>query len=163
MQVWVQRERPGQNLQQRRKSIVPKGSSEFVIDLPSKSVWVDGDKLTQLSSEELGALEYLLQNRGQMVTARDIATAVWPGRPNPKERIAQTLGLRDNDSRLLIGNLRRKIEIDPRYPEIICSDGYFCYSIPGRPDVQLTEVECESERQVAPEAQHNSRRIPPPY
>ena len=174
MQVWVQRERPGQNVQQRRKSIVPTESSEFVIDLPSKSVWVDGDKLPQLSSDELRALEYLLEHRGQTVTTGGIATAVWPERPNPDQGIPEI----EFDSRMLIGNLRRKIERDPRRPDIILSAGYLCYSIPGHSEPQRTQMEPKAERQmegpaehqvepeaelqIEPEAQRNSRRIPPP-
>lgn len=81
------------------------GDGDFAIDLATHEVAVAG-KLVHLTPKEFDLLVFLFQNRGKVVTHRAILSAIWGG--NSTE---QTEYLR-----VFVGQLRKKIEVDPSKP-----------------------------------------------
>ena len=77
-----------------------------------------GDDLIKLTPKEFELLTLLVQNKGKVITQRQLLTTVW-GPAHAQD--AQYL-------RVFIGQLRRKLEINTADPQIIISEpgvGYF--------------------------------------
>ena len=86
------------------------------LDDRSKSVTVDGDKVT-LTPKEYDILKLLMSNEGKVFSPKKIYTEVW------KERAFAS----DNTVAVHIRHLREKIEInpaEPRYIKVIFGQGY---------------------------------------
>ena len=79
------------------------------VDLETHSVKSSGKDVT-LTDTEYAILEYLLKNRGSIVTAAELYESVW------KERFPPGSG---NTVMVHVLNLRRKIEETPSAPKII--------------------------------------------
>ena len=79
------------------------------VDLETHSVKSSGKDVT-LTDTEYAILEYLLKNRGSIVTAAELYESVW------KERFLPGSG---NTVMVHVLNLRRKIEETPSAPKII--------------------------------------------
>lgn len=81
---------------------------DFVIDLSTYEVLVRGSEL-HLTPKELELLTYLVKNHGRVLTHQTILRAIWGA-----NSVEQTEYLR-----VFIGNLRKKIELDPARPRYI--------------------------------------------
>lgn len=89
---------------------------DFRIDLAKHEVAVRGTDL-HLTPKEFDLLVFLFRNRGKVITHRAILTAIWGG--NSTE---QTEYLR-----VFVGQLRKKIEIDPSQPRYIRTEPWVGY------------------------------------
>jgi two-component system, OmpR family, KDP operon response regulator KdpE len=86
-------------------------SGELVLDLARHRVTLSGQEIF-LTPTEFDILAVLMQNRGVVVTHRQLIQQVWGS-------------VYDNESRLLrvnISNMRRKIEKDPNQPKYILTE-----------------------------------------
>ena len=79
------------------------------IDLASHSVKANGKPVT-LTDTEYAILEYLVKNRGKVVTAAELYEAVW------EEKFLSGSG---NTVMVHVLNVRRKIEENPSKPKIL--------------------------------------------
>jgi two-component system, OmpR family, KDP operon response regulator KdpE len=84
---------------------------ELSIDLAHRNVTIRGEEV-RLTPTEYEVLKYLAQQAGRVVTHRQLLLAVWGS--NYQEH-SQYL-------RVYIGQLRRKIEIDPSQPTYIITE-----------------------------------------
>ncbi len=89
---------------------------DFRIDLSTREVDVGGT-LIHLTPKEFDLLVFLFRNRGKVITHRSILTAIWGG--NFTE---QTEYLR-----VFVGQLRKKIELDPSQPRYITTEPWVGY------------------------------------
>ena len=89
---------------------------DFAIDLSKREVAVRGSEV-HLTPKEFDLLVFLFRNRGKVVTHRSILAAVWGG--NFTE---QTEYLR-----VFVGQLRKKIEIDPSSPRYVLTEPWIGY------------------------------------
>lgn len=89
---------------------------DFRIDLAKHEVAVRGTDL-HLTPKEFDLLVFLFRNRGKVISHRAILTAIWGG--NSTE---QTEYLR-----VFVGQLRKKIEIDPSQPRYIRTEPWVGY------------------------------------
>lgn len=89
---------------------------DFAIDLSKREVAVRGSEI-HLTPKEFDLLVFLFRNRGKVVTHRSILAAVWGG--NFTE---QTEYLR-----VFVGQLRKKIEIDPSSPRYVLTEPWIGY------------------------------------
>lgn len=95
---------------------VPQQDGDFAIDVATRAVTVRGDQV-HLTPKEFDLLVFLFRNRGKVVTHRAILAAIWGG--NFTE---QTEYLR-----VFVGQLRKKIEIDPSSPRYISTEPWVGY------------------------------------
>ena len=79
------------------------------LDLDGRSVTVGGRTMT-LTDTEYAILEYLVKNRGKVVTAAELYEAVW------EEKFLSGSG---NTVMVHVLNVRRKIEENPSKPKIL--------------------------------------------
>ncbi len=84
---------------------------ELLVDIARRNVTVRGEEV-RLTPTEYEVLKYLAQQAGRVVTHRQLLKAVWGS--NYQEH-SQYL-------RVYIGQLRRKIEIDPSQPAYIITE-----------------------------------------
>jgi two-component system KDP operon response regulator KdpE len=84
---------------------------ELVVDLAHRNVTIKGEEV-RLTPIEYEILKYLALQAGRIVTHKQLLRAIWG--PNYQE---QTQYLR-----VYIGQIRRKIEIDPSQPEYIITE-----------------------------------------
>ena len=89
---------------------------DFGIDIAKREVTVRGDQV-HLTPKEFELLVFLFRNRGKVVTHRAILAAIWGG--NFTE---QTEYLR-----VFVGQLRKKIEVDPSSPRYISTEPWVGY------------------------------------
>jgi two-component system, OmpR family, KDP operon response regulator KdpE len=89
---------------------------DFAIDIAKHEVHVRGSNV-RLTPKEFDLLVFLFRNRGKVVTHRAILAAVWGG--NFTE---QTEYLR-----VFVGQLRKKIEVDPSSPKYISTEPWVGY------------------------------------
>ena len=110
-------------LRQDQKSEGPASSQNIFVAGPisldvAKHRVTRRDDLIKLTPKEFDLLTLLLQNKGKVITQRQLLTTVW-GPAHAQD--AQYL-------RVFVGQLRRKLEIDTSDPKIIISEpgvGYF--------------------------------------
>ena len=95
---------------------LPLEDGDFSIDPATRTVSVRGEQL-HLTPKEFDLLIFLFRNRGKVVTHRAILAAIWGG--NFTE---QTEYLR-----VFVGQLRKKIEIDPSSPRYISTEPWVGY------------------------------------
>ncbi|MFL6209924.1 MAG: response regulator transcription factor [Pyrinomonadaceae bacterium] len=91
-------------------------AGHFRVDLAARSVAVSGREL-HLTPKEFELLVYLLRHPGRVLTHRALLAAVWGG-----DATEQTEYLR-----VLIGQLRKKIEPDPAQPSYIQTEPWIGY------------------------------------
>jgi two-component system KDP operon response regulator KdpE len=84
---------------------------ELVVDLAHRNVTIKGEEV-RLTPIEYEILKYLALQAGRVVTHKQLLRAIWG--PNYQE---QTQYLR-----VYVGQIRRKIEIDPSQPEHIITE-----------------------------------------
>jgi two-component system KDP operon response regulator KdpE len=89
---------------------------DFVIDIAKHEVQVRGAEV-HLTPKEFDLLVFLFRNRGKVVTHRAILAAIWGG--NSTE---QTEYLR-----VFVGQLRKKLELDPASPKYISTEPWVGY------------------------------------
>lgn len=94
----------------------PLEDGDFAIDLAKREVKVRGQEV-HLTPKEFDLLVFLFRNRGKVVTHRAILAAIWGG--NFTE---QTEYLR-----VFVGQLRKKIEVDPSTPKYISTEPWVGY------------------------------------
>ena len=83
----------------------------LTMDLSNRRVWIE-DEPIHLTPKEYNLARTLARYAGRVVTHRQIATAVWGG-----------AGMVDNQSvRVLVAQLRQKIERNPARPRIILTE-----------------------------------------
>jgi two-component system KDP operon response regulator KdpE len=94
---------------------------DFRLDLENRSLVVTGLEV-HLTPKEYDLMVYLLSHPGKVLTHRTLLAAIWGG-----ESVEQTEYLR-----VLIGQLRKKIEPDPATPQYIVTDPWIGYRfLPG--------------------------------
>ena len=91
-------------------------SGEFKIDFDRRTVFVRGAKI-RLTPKEFELLRFLVANKGKSLRHRRLLQAIW-GSHSGEER--QYL-------RVVIRQLRKKIEPDPSRPLFICTDPWVGY------------------------------------
>ena len=89
---------------------------DFSIDVSKREVKIRNLDV-HLTPKEFDLLVFLFRNRGKVITHRSILTAIWGG--NFTE---QTEYLR-----VFVGQLRKKIEIDPSQPKYITTEPWIGY------------------------------------
>ncbi len=89
---------------------------DFQINLATREVVVSGSSI-HLTPKEFDLLVFLFRNRGKVVSHRAILTAIWGG--NFTE---QTEYLR-----VFVGQLRKKIEINPSQPRYVRTEPWVGY------------------------------------
>ena len=95
---------------------VAMNDGDFAIDIAKHEVHVRGAGV-RLTPKEFDLLVFLFRNRGKVVTHRAILAAIWGG--NFTE---QTEYLR-----VFVGQLRKKIELDPSSPKYISTEPWVGY------------------------------------
>ncbi|MDQ3753468.1 MAG: response regulator transcription factor [Acidobacteriota bacterium] len=91
-------------------------SGDFQIDLDSRRVTVQGREV-HLTPKEYDLLVYFMRHAGKVLTQRTLLGAVWGG--NYTEQ-AEYL-------RVFVGQLRKKIEVDPSTPRYILTEPWIGY------------------------------------
>ncbi|HLF27693.1 MAG TPA: response regulator transcription factor [Anaerolineae bacterium] len=91
------------------RTVVTAGA--IMIDLTRHSVTRDGVEV-KLTATEFNLLAYLAANAGRLLTHESILTHVW----------GSTVADRTEYLRVFIGQLRKKLEVDPRRPRIILNE-----------------------------------------
>ena len=91
-------------------------AGDFVMDEELHQVHVRGEEI-RLTPKEFELLFYMLKNHGRVLTHRALLSAVWG--PNYSE---QTEYLR-----VFLGNLRKKIEVNPAKPQHIRTEPWVGY------------------------------------
>jgi two-component system KDP operon response regulator KdpE len=89
---------------------------DFKVEQTTRTVWVRNQAI-HLTPKEYDLLLYFLNHRGRVLTHRVLLGAVWGG-----ESVEQSEYLR-----VFIGQLRKKIEIDPSQPRYIVTDPWVGY------------------------------------
>ena len=94
--------------------------SDRTIDLPSRQIAGPGDRTRHLTPKEFMVLTYLLAHAGHVRTHQNLARTVW--QRNAEGEVEYV--------RIVIRQLRRKLEPDPEHPQYILTEralGYrFC-------------------------------------
>lgn len=91
---------------------------DFVIDL-SKHVALVRNEEVRLTPKEFELLAYLVRNHDKVLTHRVLLSAIWGG-----DLVEQTEYLR-----VFVGNLRKKIELDPAHPRYILTEPWVGYRL----------------------------------
>lgn len=89
----------------------PLMAGEVVIDLERRWITRSGEAV-RVTPKEYDVLAYLARNAGKVVGHRDLLTAVW-GRAHADD--TQYL-------RVVVGQLRQKLEVDPAQPRLIVTE-----------------------------------------
>jgi two-component system, OmpR family, KDP operon response regulator KdpE len=91
-------------------------AGQFKIDLDTREVNV-GDKQVYLTPREFDLLVYLIRNSGKVVTHRAILSNVWGA------------GYQEHSDslRVFVGQLRKKIEVDPSQPRFLTTEPWVGY------------------------------------
>lgn len=91
-------------------------ADELTIELDTRRVMMSGQEV-RLTPKEFDVLKYLVQNAGKVVTHRTLLRAVWGW-----SSTEQTEYLR-----VVVNQLRRKIEPDPQHPRYILTEQWVGY------------------------------------
>ncbi|MCO6510960.1 MAG: response regulator transcription factor [Aridibacter famidurans] len=91
-------------------------AGDFELDKAAYRISVRG-KEVHLTPKEFELLSFLIENRGRVLTHRTLLAAVWGG-----DYVLQSEYLR-----VFIGNLRKKIEVDPSNPKHITTEPWVGY------------------------------------
>ena len=91
-------------------------TGDFKIDSLQRLVEVNG-KPVHLTPKEYDIIQYFLANRGKVMTHRAILTAIWGSNSTEQPEYL----------RVMIANLRKKIEPDPRTPKYIKTEPWIGY------------------------------------
>ena len=91
-------------------------TGDFKIDSLQRLVEVSG-KPVHLTPKEYDIIQYFLANRGKVMTHRAILTAIWGSNSTEQPEYL----------RVMIANLRKKIEPDPRAPKYIKTEPWIGY------------------------------------
>jgi two-component system, OmpR family, KDP operon response regulator KdpE len=91
-------------------------SKDLAIDFESRQVTV-GDRIVHLTPKEFDVLKYLVANQGEPLTHRRLLQSVWG--PDYGEEI--------ENLRVVINQLRKKIEADPAHPKYIVTEPWVGY------------------------------------
>ena len=86
------------------------GQGGLWVDEDAGTVWVDGDRIDDLTAKEFSLLRFLYRNAGRVCTKDEIWEAVWPEYPQ---------GMADYPIQKIISRLRHKIEPVPHRPRYI--------------------------------------------
>lgn len=104
-----------------RRSATPQSDAayetgDFKIDSQQRLVEVSG-KPVHLTPKEYDIIQYFMANRGKVMTHRAILTAIWGSNSTEQPEYL----------RVMIANLRKKIEPDPRTPKYIKTEPWIGY------------------------------------
>jgi two-component system KDP operon response regulator KdpE len=91
-------------------------AGDFHVDLESRKLTVLGREI-HLTPKEFDLLTYFIQHPGKVLTHRTLLAGVWGG-----NYIEQNEYLR-----VFVGNLRKKIELDPATPRYIITEPWIGY------------------------------------
>jgi len=91
-------------------------AGDFRVDLGSRAVMV-GDRQVHLTPKEYDLLVYFIRHQGKVLTHRTLLAAVWGG-----NFVEQTEYLR-----VVVGQLRKKIETDSAPPRYILTEPWIGY------------------------------------
>lgn len=86
-------------------------AGELTIDFSSRKVWIE-DEPVHLTPREYDLARALARHAGRVVTHRQIAAAVWGG----------DSAVDSQSIRVLVGQLRQKVERNPARPRIILTE-----------------------------------------
>jgi two-component system KDP operon response regulator KdpE len=95
-------------------SVLP--SDELTIELDTRRVMMSGQE-AKLTPKEFDVLKYLVQNAGKVVTHRTLPQAVWGWSFSEKTEYL----------RVVVNQLRHKIEPDPQHPRYILTEPWVGY------------------------------------
>lgn len=96
---------------QRTEPVGPLVIDDIVIDLDHRRITRSGDPV-RVTPKEYDVLAYLVRNTGKVVSHNDLLTAVW-GKAHAND--TQYL-------RVVVGQLRQKLERDPAQPRLILTE-----------------------------------------
>jgi two-component system, OmpR family, KDP operon response regulator KdpE len=91
-------------------------SNDLTIDFEQRTVCVAG-KVMRLTPKEHELLRLLVENQGKPLKHRKLLRAIWGAQ----------CGSQSEYLRVLVYQLRKKVEVNPRYPKFICTDPWFGY------------------------------------
>jgi two-component system KDP operon response regulator KdpE len=91
-------------------------SGDFHVDLESREITVRENPI-RLTPKEFDLLVYFIKHAGKVLTHRTLLAAVWGG-----NYVEQNEYLR-----VFVGNLRKKIEVDPATPRYILTEPWIGY------------------------------------
>lgn len=91
-------------------------AGDFHVDLPARQVRVRGQEV-HLTPKEYDLLIHLIRNAGKVMTHRALLGAVWGGDYTEQNEYL----------RVFIGQLRKKIELDPAQPQYILTEPWVGY------------------------------------
>lgn len=97
-------------------------AGDFVVDRSAYRISVRGEGI-HLTPKEYELLTFLIENRGRVLTHRTLLAAVWGG----------DFVLQPEYLRVFIGNLRKKIELDPSDPKYITTEPWVGYRFDASP------------------------------
>ena len=103
---------------QRTEPLGPVVIDDLTIDLEQRRI-IRGGEPVRVTPKEYDVLAYLVRNLGKVVSHKDLLTAVWG-----KAHADDTQYLR-----VVIGQLRQKLEPDPAQPKIILTEPGFGYRL----------------------------------
>jgi two-component system KDP operon response regulator KdpE len=98
-------------------------AGDFEIDLDTRSVKVAGRDV-HLTPKEFDLLLYLAKHRGKVATHRKLLAEIWG--PNSTEQPEYL--------RVFVGQLRKKIELDPSSPKYLLTEPWVGYRFQPGPD-----------------------------
>jgi len=102
-------------------------SKSLAVDFNTRTVTLRGGKTVHLTPKEFDLLRVLVQNQGKPISHRRLLQAVWG--PDAGE---QTEYLR-----VVVNQLRKKIEKDPSKPELILTEPWVGYRFVLPPDAKI--------------------------
>jgi two-component system KDP operon response regulator KdpE len=102
-------------------SVPPFVSKDVIIDFESREVTVRG-KAVHLTPKEFDVLKHLVANQGKPLTHRRLLQSVW----------GPDYGEETENLRVVINQLRRKIEADPAKPKYILTEPWIGYRFQAR-------------------------------
>jgi two-component system KDP operon response regulator KdpE len=107
-------------------------SNDLTIDFEQRTVCVAG-KVMRLTPKEHELLRLLVENQGKPLKHRRLLQAMWGSQCGAQAELL----------RVLICQLRKKVEVNPRYPKFICTDPWFGYHFasPRPSDLQPSHAE----------------------
>jgi two-component system, OmpR family, KDP operon response regulator KdpE len=111
-------------------AIAPFVSKDVSIDFESRAVTVRGRDI-HLTPKEFDVLKHLVANQGKPLTHRRLLQSVW----------GPDYGEETENLRVVINQLRKKIEVDPARPKYILTEPWIGYRFqPQRPNTAKTPL-----------------------
>jgi len=109
-------------------ALPPYVSKELTLDFESRQLTVRGQEV-HLTPKEFEVLKHLIGNQGKPLTHRRILQSVW----------GPDYGEETENLRVVINQLRKKIETDPAHPKYIRTEPWVGYRFqPPRPNAAKT-------------------------